>query len=157
MSTLDRARILNSQAVEIINRDMIKRFTKSNLFPMIMSAKRVRREQKFGILVPMRELTQNKDLAQHLGEYPLYVQGSIDLLLEDENGKIVLVDYKTDRITKEEAENPDLLAKHFSEKHGMQLSCYARAVKEMLGRAPDQVYIYSLPAAVALPIETDRA
>ncbi|MBR2721875.1 MAG: UvrD-helicase domain-containing protein [Clostridia bacterium] len=148
---------LNSQAVEIINRDMIKRFTKSNLFPMIMSAKRVRREQKFGILVPMRELTQNKDLAQHLGEYPLYVQGSIDLLLEDENGKIVLVDYKTDRITKEEAENPDLLAKHFSEKHGMQLSCYARAVKEMLGRAPDQVYIYSLPAAVALPIETDRA
>ena len=83
---------------------------------------------------------------------PLYVQGSIDLILETKDNKLILVDYKTDRINKNEIKNPELLAKRMAEKHKNQLLCYAKAVKELFGREADEIYIYSLPAGAALPV-----
>ena len=143
---------MSRRAADILHFKQLKAFCKSDLIELIRSATRVERELKFGILTPMRQLTQNEVLAKQLGEESLFVQGSIDLLLTMSDGRLVLVDYKTDRISDEERATPSLLAKRLGEAHGHQLACYAEAVRDLLGRVPDEMRIYSLPLGASVKI-----
>ena len=144
---------MSRRAADILHLAQLRAFCNSDLMAMITSAVSVRRELKFGILEPMRNLTKNAELAALLGEESLFVQGSIDLLLTMPDGRLILVDYKTDRIDDSERKNHALLAARMKERHGHQLSAYAEAVRELLGRAPDEVRIYSLPLGKSLLIE----
>ena len=143
---------MSRRAADILHFRQLRAFCKSDLMALIQSAAKVQRELKFGILTPMSSLTQNEELAQKLGEETLFVQGSIDLLLTMPDGRIILVDYKTDRITDEERANPALLAARQRERHGHQLSCYAEAIRDLLGREPNEMRIYSLPLGASLLI-----
>ena len=141
---------MSRRAADILHFKQLKAFCQSDLMKLIASAEKVQRELKFGILEPMRNLTKNAELAALLGDESLFVQGSIDLLLTMPDGRLILVDYKTDRITDEERADPELLAKRLKERHGHQLACYAEAVRDLLGRAPDEMRIYSLPLGASL-------
>ncbi len=143
---------MSRRAADILHFGQLKAFCQSDLMKLIKSAANIQRELKFGVLTPMRTLTQNKELAKKLGKETLFVQGSIDLLLTMPDGRLILVDYKTDRISDEERANPALLAKRLGERHGHQLACYAEAVRDLLGRAPDEMRIYSLPLGASLQI-----
>lgn len=143
---------MSRRAKDILHFGQLKAFCKSDLMALIQSAKKIQRELKFGILTPMKTLTQNKELAEKLGEESLFVQGSIDLLLTMPDGRVILVDYKTDRITNEERANPALLAARQKERHGQQLACYAEAIRDLFGREPDEMRIYSLPLGASLLI-----
>ena len=143
---------MSRRAADILHFKQLKVFCKSDLMALIESAVKVERELKFGVLTPMRTLTQNETLAQQLSDETLFVQGSIDLLLTMPDGRLILVDYKTDRISDEERANPALLAKRLGEAHGHQLICYAEAVRDLLGRAPDEMRIYSLPLGASVQI-----
>ena len=68
------------------------------------------------------------------------------------DGRLILVDYKTDRISDEERANPALLAARLKERHGHQLTCYAEAIRDLIGKAPDEMRIYSLPLGKSLLI-----
>ena len=105
------------------------------------------------MLIPMAELTKNDSLRTQLGEAPIFVQGSIDMLLEMSDGSLLLIDYKTDRITDAERADPALLASHMRTRHGDQIACYVRAVKQLFGKAPDRSYIYSLPLGATVEME----
>lgn len=142
---LIREGFLTRATAEIIHREQLEAFLESDLLDRILRAKRVRREQRFGLFLPMRDFTSDTELAKRLGEEALFVQGSIDLLLETEDDRLVLIDYKTDRITDAERKSPALLQEKMKHAHAQQLDCYARAVEHLFGRAPDEIYIYSLP------------
>ncbi len=144
---------MNRRAADILHHKQLRAFCESDLMALIKSAAKVQRELKFGILTPMRDLTKSKELAAQLGGEALFVQGSIDLLLTMPDGRLILVDYKTDRISDEERADPSLLASRLKEHHGHQLNCYAKAIFDLLGRAPDEVRIYSLPLGMSLLIE----
>ena len=122
----------------------LERFAQSSLMQKISSAKSVYREQQFSLFVPLPELTQNPELAAALAGQELFVQGSIDLILVGQDGKIELYDYKTDHITAEEREDPALLRRNLQNRHGSQLEYYARAVEQLFGKRPDQISIFSL-------------
>ena len=143
---------MSRRAADILHHKQLSAFCKSDLMALIRSATKVERELKFGILTPMKELTQNEELAHKLGDETLFVQGSIDLLLTMPDGRLILVDYKTDRISDEERANPALLAARLKERHGHQLTCYAEAIRDLIGRTPDEVRIYSLPLGKSLLI-----
>ena len=87
-----------------------------------------------------------------LGDRTLYVQGSVDLLCEYPDGRITVADYKTDRISRAERDDPTLLAARLTDEYGSQLEQYAAAVREIYGRAPDRILIYSVPLGEALEI-----
>jgi ATP-dependent exoDNAse (exonuclease V) beta subunit len=72
------------------------------------------------------------------------VQGLIDCIVEYADGSLGLFDYKTDRLTREELEDISLAEAKLREKHSLQLSYYAMAVKEMFGKEPRVVEVYSL-------------
>ena len=143
---------MSRRAADILHFGQLNAFCKSDLMELIQSAAKVERELKFGILTPMRTLTQNEELAKKLGDETLFVQGSIDLLLTMPDGRLILVDYKTDRISNEERANLSLLAKRLGERHGHQLSSYAEAVRDLLGHTPDEMRIYSLPLGASVKI-----
>ena len=143
---------MSRRAADILHFKQLRAFCKSDLMTLIQSATKIERELKFGVLRPMRTLTQNEALAEQLGDEALFVQGSIDLLLTMPDGRLILVDYKTDRISDEERTDSTLLADRLGKLHGHQLACYAEAIRDLLGRTPDEMRIYSLPLGRELEI-----
>ncbi len=143
---------LNARTVRILDRATLRAFFDSRFFARMRDAVRTERELRFNRFVPLASLTSDEAFADALGERTLYVQGSIDLLCEFPDGHIELCDYKTDRITPAERADASLLTARMTERHGEQLRQYAAAVTEMYGRAPERVYIYSLPLGEAVEI-----
>ena len=143
---------LHSETAAIVRKDQLEAFRTSGLMQAILSAKRVWREQKISMFVPLSSLTANQKLANELEGHSLYVQGSIDLLLETAEGQLLLVDYKTDRISDAEREDRALLQKRMKRVHSTQLSCYATAVQGLFGKQPDRLLLYSLPLGDTLEI-----
>ena len=73
------------------------------------------------------------------------LRGQIDLWFE-ENGRLILVDYKTDKVKASETQNHALA-------YSPQIRLYANALEHTTGRAPDEAYIYLLRADIAVPID----
>ncbi len=152
LTRLSEAGYLNARTVAILDRDAIRRFFESRFFAEVRRASAVRREFRFARFVPLASLTRDGTLREALGDRTLYVQGSIDLLCEYPDGCITVADYKTDRISRAERDNPSLLAARLTDVYGSQLEQYAAAVREIYGRAPDRLLIYSVPLGEALEI-----
>ncbi len=73
------------------------------------------------------------------------LRGTIDLIARDEDGTIVVIDYKTDRET-----DPAELCRI----HGPQLVAYVEAVRDALGLdVPPRAEIWALRAGVAVPVD----
>jgi len=64
-------------------------------------------------------------------------QGIIDCLFEEEGGRLILVDYKTDAISTAELEAR-------VELYRPQMGIYARAVEAVFGKPPDEAWLYFL-------------
>ena len=62
------------------------------------------------------------------------IQGIIDLYYINQNGNIVLVDFKTDNLEEEEI---------FIQKYKLQLDIYRRALEKLTGKEVEKTYIYS--------------
>ena len=76
----------------------------------------------------------------------ILVQGIIDLYYIDKNGKLVLVDYKTDYV--EAGKENELV-----EKYKEQLYLYKDALEKALNRKVDRMWIYSLYLNESIVIE----
>ena len=146
---------MDETTVSIIHRKQLESFLNSRLMDEIINAKRIWREQKFGIEIPLSELTVQRRKEEILSKHSMFVQGSIDLLLETVDGKILLIDYKTDRIDDAIRENDSALVKKMMKDHGNQLACYRRAICQLFGKNPDKIYIYSLPLGRMIEIPFD--
>jgi ATP-dependent helicase/nuclease subunit A len=112
----------------------------------------VYREFKFGMFKPASDFTQNPDLREIVSASKIFVQGSIDLVIEGQNGDIIICDYKTDRISIEERSNSELLRSNMTKKHGEQLKQYKYAIEHIFNTSPKKLYIYSLPLGDVIEI-----
>ena len=142
------------QVAELINLKQIENFFKSDFYQTLKNAKKTYREQRFNILLPAAHFTQDEKFKAEIEQEEVLVQGVIDLFFEDENGNIILCDYKTDYLTPEELKNEALVIAKMKERHGEQLEYYAMAIERFLAKRPDSILIYSLPfgEAVEIPI-----
>lgn len=122
----------------------VEAFRKSGLFSALLTAKKLYRELRFNTRLSADMFTSSEELRDKLGSHTILVQGVIDCLYEDEAGELHLIDYKTDRLTWEERQNPSLAEARLRASHSLQLSYYSKAVELMLGRAPTTVEVYSL-------------
>ena len=122
-------KIITLQEAETINKDKILEFTQSDLAKRIKKAKDIHKEKPFYININASDIYDEKI------EENVLVQGIIDLYFIDENNKLILLDYKTDKV-KEITE----LVSRYKE----QLGLYKKALENALNREVDEVYIYSL-------------
>jgi ATP-dependent helicase/nuclease subunit A len=110
----------------------------------MMGAKKLYRELRFNVKLPVRYFTEDEEKNQLYGDEAVLVQGVIDCVYEDEAGEYHLVDYKTDRLTYEERKNAVLGEEKLRRAHSTQLSYYALAIREMFGKMPKSIAVYSL-------------
>ena len=74
----------------------------------------------------------------------VFTQGVIDLLAETADGKLILIDYKTDKLT-----DPDRIRRRYQ----IQLDMYKNAVEAILGRKVDKTYLYLLQNGSFVPMD----
>lgn len=140
---------LSNADAELANAAAIDRFFQSDLYKEIKNAKKVWRERRFMITLPADSFTKDKAAT---GE-ELLIQGVIDCFFYDKEGRIWLVDYKTDRFPKETPE--ETVKQELQNRHGEQMRYYKQALRRLCGKEVYQTLIYSfhLNRAVALSDE----
>lgn len=109
----------------------VSRFFAGPLGKRILSSQNVMRETRFMAELPAREVKPS--LTGEMAEEPVVLQGVVDCIFE-ENGGLVLVDYKTDRIREPE---------ELWQRYEVQLKLYARAVADMTGLPVKECLLYS--------------
>lgn len=127
---LQAKKIITSKEAEAININKILKFTKSKIWEEMIHAHVVQREKTFYINIPAKEV-YNQDTDEKI-----LVQGIIDLYYISKDNKLVLVDFKTDFVEKQ---NEHILI----DKYKIQVDLYKRALESATGRKVDRVYIYS--------------
>ena len=132
--------------------DEAELFRNSELLLAMRAAKSLYRELRFNVRLPAEMFATEENAKELYRGREILVQGVIDCLIEDENGEYRLIDYKTDRLTKEERQDPSLAEQKLRAAHSRQLGYYAEAVKRMFGKAPTRVEVYSLPLGKTLSV-----
>lgn len=122
---------LSSKEAEAVNVNQAEHFFKSDLFKRIKMSRFVKREMNFLTEFPASII--KSDLSEELAAEKIIVQGSVDLLFE-EDGKLVIVDFKTDRNKSEEE-----LITVYAE----QLKIYGKACESLLKKSIGELAIYS--------------
>ena len=122
--------MLTEAEAKAINRRTVGEFLKSGLLSRILSSDRVLREKRFIIEVPINEIYENVD---EFSEEKVMIQGACDCAFE-EGGKLVVIDYKTDRIDSED---------EFIEKYSSQLLLYKKALELCTGLEVKETLLYS--------------
>lgn len=111
----------------------IEKFFQSNLGKRMMSAEIIRREIPFVMELKASEIY--KDLAK--GNYEneiILLQGAIDCYFE-EDGELVIVDYKTDYVTDENIE-------FVINKYRSQIKYYTEALQKITAKKVKEQYLY---------------
>jgi len=140
-------KFLPSGADELIYLSELERLSQSELMDMLLSAKRTWREQRFNVTLPAEIFTRDEDFREKIKGETIAVQGVIDVVVEDADGRLCLFDYKTDRLTPDELSDDSKAIETLSNRHSAQLFYYAEAISRMLCRPVDRIGIYSTHAA----------
>ncbi len=120
-----------SQA-DALDRERIKAFFNSKLYQRIANASHVKHEMQFLTEVSVKDIIS--DISENLQDEKIIIQGAVDLVFE-EDGQIVVVDFKTDRISDEYK---------LKELYAQQLNYYSFACQKIFKKPIKQKIIYSL-------------
>ena len=113
-------------------------FFKSELGQRILNSNQVKREFKFSVLIPANELVSTQ------AEDEILFQGVVDCFFE-ENGKLVIVDFKTDHLTDDNLE-------YKIRQYTGQLASYAKALNMMTGKRVSGAKLYFFSRNMAIKI-----
>ena len=131
IQNLEIKQIITEKESKAINPNKILQFTKSEIWKQLQNAKEYYQEKPFYINVPANQI-YDEDIKENI-----LVQGIIDLYFINENGQVVLVDYKTDYV--ENGNEFELV-----EKYRSQLDLYRNALENALNTKVSKAYIYSV-------------
>jgi ATP-dependent helicase/nuclease subunit A len=141
---LTSLKYLSEEIASLIRVDELVKFAKSDLFKDLLSASHLHREFRFNVFLPATQFTTVEDMKDVYNNQEILVQGVIDLCYFDSNGRLILCDYKTDRIPGEVIANYHSVKAMFESAHAQQLKYYSYAIEKIFGKRPDKILIYSL-------------
>ena len=143
ISRLTEKRFILKSHAEMIDRVTVKKFFDSELFTMLRNAEAVNREYRFNIKLPASDFTVNNALKEQLKDDHIFVQGVIDCYFRDADGRLYLLDYKTDRVPREIRGDSEKELAFFTERYSSQLSYYKKALEKLTGERVYKTFIYS--------------
>ena len=121
-------RLLTREQADAVDAKAITAFLKSGLADRIRRSGRVAREYRFSLLRPV------SDYVPDASDDALLLQGVVDCFFEEKDGLVVL-DFKTDRITRAETAQR---AEHYR----AQLEAYALALEKIMGKPVREKVLY---------------
>lgn len=122
---------LTEDEAKILERDKLKKFFKNDIALRIKNSPLLLREKKVTVGIRAGDIYPN--IAENSADEIIVVQGYVDCAFE-ENGGLVIVDYKTDRRTNEEM---------LRSRYKKQLKMYEFALHECTGKKIHGTIIYS--------------
>ncbi len=141
LELLALANKLNSRDIDKLKLDYIMGFILSDV------ANRMREAEKENKLYKEKQFVMGIKASEVLGsidsEELILIQGIIDVFFE-ENGELVLLDYKSDIVTDE---------MQLVHRYKVQLQYYKRALEQMLNKKVKEMIIYSLPLGKEIRID----
>ena len=129
IETFVRQGLLSRDEAKLVYVPVLAAFCQSDLGRRMAMSPELHREYPFTVL-----LAGGDPLPAVEGGERILIQGVIDCLFREDDGWI-LVDYKSDRLEREDA---------FRKRYAVQLALYKRAVEQITGRPVSETYIYSL-------------
>lgn len=143
---LKNQRFISDRTASILTLDVrkLKSFFESQLYSDACCAESIYREFHFRMFRPASDFSQNDEIASVVSDKMILVQGSIDLVIKTNDSRLILCDYKTDRISPEEKADRELLIKNMRDKHRHQLSQYQYAAEKIFGKRPDKIVLFLL-------------
>lgn len=126
---VEKELLLPEEAKEV-RLDAIESFLHAPLAERMKKSRRLWRELPFSRRIEARRFYPEAE-----ADARIFVQGIIDVLFEDENGALVLLDYKTDENTR-----PAVVRS----KYRLQIELYTEAIEALLNRKVDERCLYLL-------------
>jgi len=140
LNALSDGGYLTEAQADSIDMDRAKRFIESDLVTRCLNADEVYKEYRFNVKIPAH--TVDPEIAESFRDESVILQGAVDLAFV-ENGELVIVDYKTDRVKHAEA---------LAERYAKQLMLYKDAMEQCLGLPVKECLIYSIYHSVEVPV-----
>lgn len=132
LSRLQSSGRLSEEQAQSVDKENIVRLLSGRLFQRVMSSPKVYREERFTAKIHPSMLDDKySNIEKSVG---VIMQGAVDLAFE-ENGKLVIVDYKTDRV--KDIEKLRTL-------YQKQLELYKEAMTQSLGLEVSELIIVSI-------------
>lgn len=131
IDSMVQRKIISKEEAKTVNRYWILRLSMTDIFEkMVMAQKenRLFREKVFTQSVSV-------DYPKNNEEDRMILMGVVDAFIIDENGDIIIIDYKTDYVTEDTLDS-------LVEKYRIQLDTYEKALEGISGRNVIAKYIY---------------
>ncbi len=131
--------IMSLDEIETININWIVKFIQSDIFKEIYIAnksEKLFKEKAIDYNIKLKNLFKDENIEE---DEKIMVVGIIDLFFENENGEIILLDYKTDYVTKENFEE-------IKARYKVQLDLYKSAIEDISGKkvAKKGLYLFGI-------------
>ncbi len=128
------AEIITDKQKDVIDLTKIYNFVHSDFATRIRNSKKIYKEAPFYMNVGIEEISA--EAKEHELKEKVLVQGIIDLYFEEKDGRLVILDYKTDTVKAGEEEK-------LANKHKEQLMMYKNALEQATQKSVKEMYIYS--------------
>ena len=131
--------IMSLDEAETIKINWIVKFIQSDIFKEIYIAnksEKLFKEKSIDYNIKLKNLFKDENIEE---DEKIMVVGIIDLFFENENGEIILLDYKTDYVTKENLEE-------VKSRYKVQLDLYKSAIEDISGKkvAKKGLYLFGI-------------
>ena len=131
--------IMSLDEIETININWIVKFIQSEIFKEIYIAnksEKLFKEKAIDYNIKLKNLFKDENIEE---DEKIMIVGIIDLFFENENGEIILLDYKTDYVTKENLEE-------VKSRYKVQLDLYKSAIEDISGKkvAKKGLYLFGI-------------
>lgn len=153
LSHLTREKYLDARTAGLVEEGAVAAFFESALYHRLKHARQIYREKRFLYELPADQFSSETQKKSALFGETVVVQGVIDCFFEDEEGRLVLFDYKTDHFSKEQLRDPEGCVRILRARHAQQLTYYKKAVEQLTGRAVDETLVYSFALGKAVSMD----
>ncbi|MBU9711506.1 helicase-exonuclease AddAB subunit AddA [Evansella tamaricis] len=142
--------LLTKEQGEVVDVEKIARFFTTNIGKRMLTAKKIEREIPFslGISASQAYSSWNGD-----EENTVIIQGVIDCVYEDADGKLVLLDYKTDKIEGRFPGGFEEGKEVLKERYSVQLSLYLQALESIWKETIDEAHLFFFDGAHVLTMK----
>lgn len=132
-SMVENGRLSEAESRAIRRKELLAFFSSDLAQRMLgVDVRKIEKERPFAMLMKAAEVLGEREFADV--DEDILINGIIDCYFVEDDGKVVLVDYKSDRIYQDAV---------FIEKYHLQLELYRRALVSALGMDVAEGYIYS--------------
>jgi ATP-dependent helicase/nuclease subunit A len=141
LNRLIQSQRLKESDIKLLKPDYINRFISSNIAKRMRQAEalhKLSKEKQFVIGIKAAEVVPDVDSSELI-----LIQGIIDVFFE-EDGELVLLDYKSDLVTE---------AEQLVKRYKVQLQYYRKALEQILNKKVKETIIYSLPLGREIRID----